>query len=138
MRWSLAIRSAARATLIVLAAVAVARAQAQQTTGKSEDDKSEAIEEIIVYGGKKPGDELDVQALYEAELRARLMKDLEELQQEEQKNRWRSATAGIPETPSRIKWGYDPEAEARMRRETDLMDVQYETVKPASLFRFEF
>ena len=98
----------------------------------------ESIDEIVVVGGKKPGDQLDVDALYEAQLRERLMKDLEALQKEEQEGRWASNTAGVVEVSSRMSLGYDPEEEARMRRETDFMDVQYETVKPASLFRVEF
>lgn len=112
--------------------------------GLAQDEESEtsseakAIDEIVVIGGQKPGDEVDLDALYEEELRARLMRDLEVIKEQEAKGRWSRTEAGIVETPPRIRWGYDPDAEARMRRETDLMGVQYETTKPASLFRVEF
>lgn len=97
-----------------------------------------AIDEIVVIGGQKPGDEVDLNALYEDEMRARLMRDLEVIKQEEDEGRWNKTEAALVETPPRIRWGYDPDAEARMRRETDLMGVQRETTQPASLFRVEF
>jgi hypothetical protein len=50
---------------------------------------------------------------------------------------WRRSTA-VAEDSSRIKWGYDPEAEMSMRRDTSLTDLPTDTVRPATLFRVQF
>ena len=52
---------------------------------------------------------------------------------------WRQADPDLQNPESRIKWGYSPQAEHRMRRENDFMhDLPIDETKPASLFRFEF
>jgi len=123
--------------LSVLVAIVPGIALAQDE-GSDEGSNEATIEEIIVYGGQKPGDEINLDALYEDELRARLMRDLEVIKQQEDEGRWNKTEASLVETPPRIRWGYDPDDEARMRRETDLMGVQREPTHPASLFRVEF
>lgn len=114
----------------------------QSVAAQQSDDNEaseETIEEIVVYGGQRPDDKVDLDALYEDELKARLMRDLESIRQEqEEQARWSTPDTGIAETPSRISWGYDAAAESRLRRENDLAGPQRETVQPASVFRVGF
>jgi len=44
----------------------------------------------------------------------------------------------VAEDSSRIKWGYDVEAEMSMRRDTSLTDRPTDMDKPATLFRVQF
>jgi len=106
---------------------------------EQEATESEVIDEIVVSAGKKPGDPVDVDALYEEMMRDRLMIDLDRLQDLAEENAWRSAarTTTIDE-PSRISWGYKPQDDIRMGRQSNLSDVTFITTKPASLFQFEF
>ena len=120
-------------TILILAPFAV---MAQQSD--DDDESVEEIEEIIVYGGQRRGDKVDLDALYEEELKARLMRDLEWLEEQDAKGRWSQTTTEPAQTSARMSWGYDPESESRMRRETDLMGPQRDTVQPASVFRVEF
>ncbi len=54
----------------------------------------------------------------------------------EEEYEWRKSAA--VENPPRIKWGYDPRDDYRMRNEMDLLDLDWEKTKPATLFRLEF
>jgi len=101
-------------------------------------EQNEVIEEIIVVGGKKSGDPIDLDALHEEMMRDRLMIDMKRLEILEEQNEWRSPGRTTAEKESRIEWGYKPEDDARMGRESGLSDESYITTKPASLFRFEF
>ena len=100
------------------------------------EDGGEAIEEIVVHANK-PGDQIDVDAMYEERLRSRLIKDLDRIRVLEEEYEWRKSEFDI-KNPSRIKWGYDAKAELRMRRNTELTDLPIDDTKPATLFRFEF
>ena len=52
---------------------------------------------------------------------------------------WRQADPDLEDKDSRIKWGYSPQAEQRMRNDMDEMyDLPIDQVKPASIFRVEF
>jgi hypothetical protein len=111
-------------------------ALAQENTEQLADE-DEVIDEIIVVAGKKSGDPVDVDALYEDMMRERLMLDhirLRELEEEE----WRSSASMAVESPSRIRWGYDPQDELRMRRESNMSDVSWVTTKPATVFSVDF
>ena len=61
------------ALMVLLGAVAIAQ------DDEAPDDEDEVIEEIVVIAGKKSGDPVDVEALYEEMLRDRLMLDLDQL-----------------------------------------------------------
>lgn len=101
-------------------------------------DEDEVIDEIIVVAGEKSGDPVDVDALYEEMMRERLMLDQIRLQELQEEDEWRSSASMAVESPSRIKWGYDPQDELRMRRDSNLSDVSFVTTKPATVFRSEF
>ena len=98
-------------------------------------DESEQIEEIIVIA-PKPGDRRRVDEEYEDPVRAKLLKDFYEMQEDKEEFEWRESAA--EENSSRITWGYDPKEEYRMRNEMDLQELPSERTKPATLFRFEF
>lgn len=105
-----------------------------------EEAEEEVIEEIIVTAGGRPGDPVDVDALYEEMMRDMLMIDLDRLDVLEDDFAWRKETDKTLNTnsSSRIKWGYDPQDELRMRNDLDMSTVQGTPTKPATVFRFEF
>ncbi len=39
------------------------------------------------------------------------------------------------DSPSRIKWGYDPRDDYKMRNEMDLLDLNWEQTKPATFIQ---
>ena len=106
-----------------------------QETDEEPADEGEPIEEIIVIA-PKPGDRRRVDREYEDPVRAKLLKDFYKMQEDKEEFEWRKSAAA--ESPSRIKWGYDPRDEYRMRNEMALQDLPSERTKPATLFRFKF
>ena len=58
-------------------------------------------------------------ARYEELFRTRAAEELDRLEVLNEEYEWRTSTAAA-EDSSRIKWGYDPEAEMSMRRDTSL------------------
>ncbi len=96
---------------------------------------SEGIEEIIVVA-PKPGDRRSVDQEYEDPVRAKLLKDFYEMQEDQEEFEWREAAA--EDNSSRITWGYDPADEYRMRNELTLDDLPSERTKPATLFKVSF
>jgi len=125
-------------SLILVAAVAAIPpptfAQEAEDQPKADDT---SMEEVVVYGTRR-GDPVDIDALYLEQFRKRVLDDYFEQQRLMERERWRSSLDVKLKSPSRIRWGYDPGAELRMRRETDLMDLPFETTRPASIFRVEF
>jgi hypothetical protein len=111
---------------------------AQEETEESEEEEEEVIEEIIVYGGERPDDPVDVEALYEEMMRERLMTDIKRLEVLEEQQEGRNSDDGTIETSSRMSWGYSAQDELRMRRESGLPEETYITTKPATVFRYEF
>jgi len=131
------INGVAAAAIVLSGAIALAQEDDTQDADEVEVEV-EVIDEIVVVAGEKSGDPIDVEALYEEMMRERLMLDYVRLDELEEQNEWRGATSLAVETPSRISWGYDPQDELRMRRESNLSDVQAVTTRPATVFRFEF
>lgn len=125
-------------SLILVAAVAAIPpptfAQEAEDQPKADDT---SMEEVVVYGTRR-GDPVDIDALYLEQFRKRVLDDYFEQQRLMERERWRSSLDVKLKSPSRIRWGYDPGAELRMRRDTDLMDLPFETTRPASIFRVEF
>jgi hypothetical protein len=119
---------------ILLCVTQVAWGQDQEEEPQADD---ESIDEVVVYGTRR-GDPVDLDALYQSQLRKRIMDDYMKQQRLRERAEWRSSLSTEDESPSRIRWGYDPAAELRMRRETDLMDLPIEGERAASIFRVEF
>ena len=119
------------AALVALFGVAAFAQQADEEPA----DESEAIDEIIVVA-PKPGSRRRVDKEYEDPTRARLLKEHYEMEVLEEEYEWR--TSATVDSPSRIKCGYDPRDDYKMRNEMDLLDLNWEQTKPATLFRLEF
>ena len=128
-------RLTARATLfagLLLGFMATA-----QEEGEPEDE--EEMDEIIVVVDRSGDPIMDVDLRHEEILRQQIMDEYFRLQRLEEENAWRQADPDLdPSKTSRIKWGYNPQAEARMRRDTELTDLPIDDVKPATIFRVEF
>jgi hypothetical protein len=102
-------------------------------------DAEEEIDEIVVIVDRSGDPVMDIDLRHEEILRERILKEYYRLQQLEEESAWRQADPDLkPENVSRIKWGYNPQAEARMRRDSELTDLPIDDVKPATLFRWEF
>ncbi len=134
MRSFVVFKFGAAAALVALFGVAAFAQQADEEPA----DESEAVEELeeIIVVAPKPGSRRRVDKEYEDPTRARLLKELYELEVLEEEYEWR--TSATVESPSRIKWGYDPRDDYKMRNEMDLTDLNFEQTKPATLFRLEF
>ena len=129
---------ASRVRVITMLAAMVAflttTARAQQETVAEGD---QPIDEIVVVGNKA-GDPIDLDARYEEQLRARIVADYLRQQEVEDEEQWRKSLPTAVEGGGRIKWGYDAQAESRMRREVALTDLPTDTVKPATLISVSF
>ncbi len=97
--------------------------------------EDEIVDEIIITGSK-PGGRKRVDVEFEDPARARLLKDLHEMQADKEEYAWRKSAA--IDSPSRIKWGYDPADDYQIRNNMDLDDQNWGKTKPATLFRLEF
>ena len=132
-RNSLFSKAAVSAAILMYASAAISQnEQAEQV----EDTTDEAIEEVIVYA-YKPGDEIDMDARYAELFRTRAAAELDRLEVLDEEYQWRVSMSEA-ESESRIKWGYNAEAEMSMQRDTSLTDLPTDTVKPATLFRAQF
>lgn len=134
--------SATRNSIFAGAAVAVAillcasiASRADEDVQQDEDD-ADAIEEIIVYANK-PGDKVDLDARYEELFRSRAAVELDKLKVLDEEYQWRKSMSEN-ESRSRIKWGYNPEAEMSMCRDTSLTALPIDNVAPATLIRVQF
>ena len=75
----------------------------------------------------------------QAQIRATIYAEMRLREREEEEMAWRQEDPDLENPESRIKWGYSPQAEQRMRRENDFMnDLPFDQNRPASLFRVEF
>lgn len=113
----------------------LATAQEDDEQAAAEED---VIEEIVVYGGERPDDPVDVDALYEDMLQDMLMTDIKRLEVLREDQEWRSSDEDTTVTSGRIKWGYSPQDDLRFDRQSEMSDVQFITTKPATQFSFEF
>lgn len=94
------------------------------------------IEVVVGPQGQTPYElEMERQALMKEAVYA----DMRLRERNEAELAWRQADPDLQDKESRIKWGYSPQAEQRMRRGNEaLYDLPIDETKPASLFRFEF
>jgi hypothetical protein len=132
-----------RVSFFIGAAIAVALlfdagpvSSADEETKPSEETASETIEEVVVYADK-PGNKIDMDARYEDLYRTRAAAELDRLEVLNEEFEWRKSFADADDS-SRIKWGYDVEADMSMRRDTSITDRPTDTVQPATLFRVTF
>ena len=116
----------------LVTSVAIAQ-EAPEDTPETPD----SMEEIVVIGNKD-GDPIDLEAHYESQLRERIVNEYLRLQALEDEEKWRETLPEAVEGPGRIKWGYDAQAEARMRRDMSLTDLPMDNVKPATVISISF
>ena len=107
---------------------------AQQADDEPVSDDEE-IEEIVVVA-PKPGGRKQVDDIYTDPVRVRVLKDLHEMEKDQEEYEWR--VAAVPETPSRIRWGYDPTDDYQLRNSINLEDENWGKTKPATLFKVGF
>ena len=124
-------------TMPLIAALLFASTVDAQQAADETADESQPIDEIVVIGNKD-GDPIDLDAHYEAQLRQRITDEYLRLQALEEEEEWRETLPEAIEGPSRIRWGYDAQAESRMRRDTSLTDLPMDNVKPATVISVSF
>jgi len=95
----------------------------------------ETLEEIIVVG-RKPGSRRRVDPIYEDPMRARLLKDLENLRDNEEEYKWLAAEPN--ESSPNVQWGYDPRDDYLTRDKIDRQEIPSDNVRPATLFKIGF
>jgi hypothetical protein len=133
--------SALRSLLVYLfgAAVAVVAFFAAAASSQEADEEpavdSGEIEEIVVVA-RKPGSRKKIDDIYLDPVRARVLKDLHEMQKDQEEYEWRTAKAVA--NPPRISWGYDPTDDYYKRQQLSLEEEAWGKTKPATLFKIGF
>ena len=131
-KW-LAHRFAVAAAIVTLFG-ATALAQQADEVPEPEEEEAEVIEEIIVVA-PRPGSRKRLDIRYEDPMRARLLKDLYEMQEIDKEMAWREAG----KSSDGVKWGYDPRDDYHSFSELDTtLGPDSDRTKPATLFKFEF
>ncbi len=132
-RYKLCTRAVITAAILFYASTV---SSADEETEANEDTTEETVEEIVVYAYKS-GDKIDMDARYEELIRSQIVAELDRMEVLNEEYEWHKSAAAA-EDSSRIKWGYDLEADMGMRRDTTFTDLPTDTVKPATLFRFQY
>lgn len=117
-----------------------AAANAQAPTEVPEELlESRVMDEIKVIGGPQGRSAFDLEMQRQAIMKEAVYAEMRMRERREEELAWRQADPDLQNAESRIKWGYSPQAEQRIRRENDFMyDLPIDQTKPASLFRVEF
>jgi hypothetical protein len=101
--------------------------------------ESRVMDEIKVIGGPRGRTAFEIEMDRQARMREAIYAEMRLRQRAKEEQAWREADPDLENPDSRIKWGYSPQAEQRMRRENDFMyDLSFDQTKPASIFRAEF
>ncbi|MDJ0758964.1 MAG: hypothetical protein QNJ19_06155 [Woeseiaceae bacterium] len=102
-----------------------------------EASESEAIDEIVVRASRD-GDPKKLELEKAEMLRAQVFALYREMKRDEEESEWRSSLPKAYGNFGGIKWGYDANAESRMRRESGLDDMDPDEIRPATIIRIEF
>lgn len=101
--------------------------------------RSQTMEEIEVIVGPQGESIFELEMQRQAALREAVFAEARLRKRREEELAWRQADPDLRNEESRIKWGYSPQAEQRMRNDmAELHDLPIDRVKPASIFRIEF
>jgi hypothetical protein len=101
--------------------------------------QSQTMEEIEVIVGPQGESLFDLEMQRQAALREAVFAEARMRERREEELAWRQADPDLRDKESRIKWGYSPQAEQRMRNDmAEMYDLPIDQVKPASIFRVEF
>ena len=128
---------------------AFASAQVTETAAPADEElpteipeellRSQTMEEIEVIVGPQGESIFELEMQRQAALREAVFAEARMRERREEELAWRKSDPDLQNTESRIKWGYSPQAEQRMRNDMDEMyDLPIDQVKPASIFRVEF
>ena len=117
----------------------------QSSSSDNDDGESEerfqprTMEEIEVVVDPWGRPRTDLEMMRQEQMIESIFSEMRMREREEEDIAWRQSDPDLENSESRIKWGYSPQAEQRMRRESDyLYDSGTELAKPASIFRIEF
>ena len=131
---SMGITKFAAIALLALSLTAYAQNEDEET-----EETEETVDEIVVVVDRSGDPIMDIDARQEEILRQKIMDEYFRIQREQEETAWRQADPDLrPENTSRIRWGYNPQAESRMRRETVMTELPLDQVQPATIFRVEF
>lgn len=101
--------------------------------------QSRVMEEIEIVVGPQGQSAFELEMQRQALMREAVYAEMRLRERNEEELAWRQADPDLQNSESRIKWGYSPQAEQRMRREhDDMYDLPIDQTKPATLFRVEF
>ena len=101
--------------------------------------ESRIMEEIEVVVGPQGQTAFDLEMQRQALMQEAVYAEMRMRERRREELAWRQEDRDLQTSESRIKWGYSPQAEQRMRRENDFMyDLPIDQTKPATLFRVEF
>ncbi|NOX68622.1 MAG: hypothetical protein GXP15_05500 [Gammaproteobacteria bacterium] len=113
------------------------RAAGNDDTEVEDSEEATVVEEIVVFANR-PGNPVDLDKKYGNLLRRRIIKDLERLQVLNEEFEWRSSGKTTGKDQSRIKWGYDPRDQNRVRQNSRMTDLPIDDTKPATIFSIDF
>jgi len=101
--------------------------------------ESRVMDEITVIAGPQGQTAFELEMQRQALMQEAVYAEMRMRERGREELAWRQADRDLETPESRIKWGYSPQAEQRMRRENDFMyDMSSDYAKPASIFRVEF
>jgi len=101
--------------------------------------ESRVMEEIEVVVGPQGQTAFDLEMQRQALMQEAVYAEMRMRERRREELAWRQEDRDLQTPESRIKWGYSPQAEQRMRRENEFMyDLPIDQTKPATLFRVEF
>ena len=113
---------------------------AQEEDAPEADDEvaeTEVIDEIVVRANRD-GDPKKLELKKAEMLRAQVFAMYKEAKRDEEEAAYRSSLPRAYGNFGGIKWGYDADAELRMRRESGLDDLEMDKARPATIIRIEF
>ena len=101
--------------------------------------ESQVMDEITVTVGPEGRTAFEMEMERLARMREEIYSEMRMRERQQEELAWRRADPDLEKPESRIKWGYSPQAEQRMRLENDFIyDLPFEQTKPATVFRAEF
>jgi hypothetical protein len=101
--------------------------------------ESRYIDEIKVVVGPQGQSAFELEMEEQERMRESIYAEMRLRQREQEEIAWRQADIDLQTPESRIKWGYSPQAEQRMRRSDYFMlDKPAGNTMPATVFRVEF
>ena len=101
--------------------------------------EASVLDEIEVVVDPQGRSAFDIEEQREAQIRETIYAELRMRERREEEMAWRQADPQRGQTESRIKWGYSPQAQQRMRRGNDYMyELSIEQNKPAPIFSVDF